>query len=389
MDALTDSVRRISLVQSRRIVVKIGSALLVDGAEGKLRQDWLDSVLDDVVALKKRGHEVILVSSGAIAMGRHILNLGSGALRLEESQAAAAAGQIMLSHAWQDGLQRRGHICAQALLTNQDTQDRRRYINARNTLTTLLKMGAIPLVNENDTISTSEIRFGDNDRLAAWVAQMTSADMLVLLSDIDGLYDADPRNNADARFIDHITEITPEIEAMAGQPNAAAGVGSGGMITKLMAARIAMDGGCHMVITNGEGLNPLSAIENGARHSLFEAQTSPKRARKHWIGHMLAATGQIHVDAGAARALTQGKSLLAAGIAGLGQARFLKGDPVDVLGPRGEVIGRGFVNYPSEALLRIQGRNSAEIPDILGYEGSKSVIHVDNFALLAPGQTTG
>ncbi|HVZ27380.1 MAG TPA: glutamate 5-kinase, partial [Rhizomicrobium sp.] len=298
--------------KARLVVVKVGSALLVDGLTGELRRGWLQSLCDDVAGLKKDGKQVILVSSGAIALGRRALKLKSGALRLEESQAAAAAGQVRLAEAYADIFAGRNIVAAQILLTLGDTEERRRYLNARATLNTLLDLGAVPVINENDTVATAEIKFGDNDRLGARVASMMGADQLVLLSDVDGLYTADPRSDADARHIAEVAAITDEIEAMA--TGSVSGVGRGGMASKLIAARIATAAGADVIIARGETLHPLASIGGDARHTIFRASTTPSQARKRWIAGVLKPEGVLVIDDGAVRALTQGKSLLPAGI---------------------------------------------------------------------------
>ncbi|HWJ06455.1 MAG TPA: glutamate 5-kinase, partial [Steroidobacteraceae bacterium] len=315
------------LAGARRVVVKIGSALLVEKTTGRLNRAWLEAFATDVAALRARGQEVILVSSGAIALGRRELGLAPGKLRLEESQAAAAVGQIRLAHAWKDVLGQHEFTAAQMLLTLGDTEERRRYLNARGTLETLLRLGGIPVINENDTVATAEIRYGDNDRLAARVAQMASADCLVLLSDVDGLYTADPTADPTARHIPEVTQITPEIEGMAG--GSASDVGSGGMTTKVMAGRIAIAAGCDMCIAIGRELRPLERIETGARCTWFVAQSSPRTVRKQWIAGLLKPAGTLHVDAGAALALRGGKSLLPAGVTSV-DGRFDRGDAVVV-----------------------------------------------------------
>jgi len=366
------------VADAERVVVKIGSALLVDKATGELRREWLESVGEDIAAAKRRGQEVLVVSSGAIALGRRRLSLAGGALRLEESQAAAAVGQIALAHAYQETLARFGFTVAQILLTIDDTEERRRYLNARSTLGTLLKLGAIPVINENDTVATTEIRFGDNDRLGARVAQMISADCLVLLSDIDGLYTADPTSDPTARFIPEVREISPEIEAMAGKPRS--GVGSGGMVTKIAAARIAMGAGCRMVIASGKPLHPIGRIDDGAAVTWFVPQGTPAAQRKQWIAGSLNPQGSIRVDAGAVAALLGGKSLLPAGVlevAGL----FGRGDAVLVLGPDGRVLGRGLSAYSADDARRIMGHKSGEIEDLLGYRGRDEMIHRDDLVL--------
>ena len=367
------------LARARRVVVKIGSALLVDAATGRLNRAWLETLAADLAALRKRGQEVILVSSGAIALGRRQLGLAPGRLRLEESQAAAAVGQIRLAHAWKEVLEQHELAVAQMLLTFGDTEERRRYLNARNTLETLLKLGAIPVVNENDTVATAEIRYGDNDRLAARVAQMASADCLVLLSDVDGLYTADPTVDVTAQFVPEVTRITPAIEAMAG--GSASDVGTGGMATKVMAGRIALAAGCNMCIAVGREPHPLDRIEAGARCTWFVAEESPKTVRKQWIAGLLKPAGTLHVDAGAARALRSGKSLLPAGVTRV-EGRFDRGDAVVVRDADGLELARGLCAYSSEAARRVCGRRSQELEAILGYRGRDEMIHRDDLVLL-------
>ncbi|MBM3586185.1 MAG: glutamate 5-kinase, partial [Alphaproteobacteria bacterium] len=321
------------LAAAKRIVVKIGSALLVEGPSGRIRQAWLEALAEDLAGLRARGQEVLVVTSGAIAIGRRLLGLATGELRLEEKQAAAAAGQIRLAHAYQEALGRHGLGCAQLLLTLEDTESRRRHLNARGTVATLLRLGAIPVINENDTVATAEIRFGDNDRLAARVAQMAGSDVLVLLSDIDGLYDRDPRIDPAARLVPEVRAITPAIEAMAGAVRP--GDSSGGMVTKLAAARIALGAGCHMVIADGRVTHPLSGLARaGAPCTWFLAQANPLTARKRWIAGALQPSGTLYVDAGAAGALAAGKSLLPAGVVRVSGA-FGRGDAVLVAGPDG------------------------------------------------------
>jgi glutamate 5-kinase len=386
-----------ALAGAKRLVIKIGSALLVDDG-GLVRHAWLDALVDDIVRCRVRGQEVIIVSSGAIAVGRRHLGLAGRALRLEEKQAAAATGQIRLAHAYQEALGRHGITVAQILLTPDDTEARQRHLNARATFAQLLALGAIPVVNENDTIATAEIRFGDNDRLAARVAQMVSADMLVLLSDIDGLYTADPRHDPEARHIPLLSEITGEIEAMAG--SAPPGYSSGGMVTKLAAARIAMGAGCHMLIAQGRpgqgrpqsrsrdrARGPLAAIEAGAKASLFLPLAEPRSARKAWIAGAVNPAGAVIVDDGAARALRQGKSLLPAGVVAA-EGSFERGDCVAVRTRAGAEAGRGLSAYASGDIQRIAGHKSGEIATILGYRGRDEIIHRDDFVLTeTPGET--
>jgi glutamate 5-kinase len=367
------------LARARRVVVKVGSALLVERSTGRVNRAWLETLAADVAALRARGQEVVLVSSGAIALGRRQLDLGRGKLRLEESQAAAAVGQIRLAHAWKEVLEKHEFTVAQVLVTLGDTEVRRRYLNARNTLETLLKLGAIPVINENDTVATAEIRYGDNDRLAARVAQMASADCLVLLSDVDGLYTADPTLDPSAKFIPEVTRITPEIEAMAG--GSASDVGSGGMSTKIMAGKIALAAGCSMCIAVGREPHPLRRIEAGGRCTWFVAEASPRTMRKQWIAGSLKPTGTLHVDAGAAGALRAGKSLLPAGVTRV-EGRFDRGDAVTVRGPDGVELARGLSAYSSEDARRVCRRRSGELEAILGYRGRDEIIHRDDLVLL-------
>ncbi len=368
------------LVQARRIVIKIGSALLVEQATGRLNRAWLETLAADIARLRARGQEVLLVSSGAIALGRRHLGLEPGKLKLDESQAAAAVGQIRLAHAWKEVLDAHELTVAQILLTFGDTEERRRYLNGRNTLSTLLKLGAIPLINENDTVATAEIRYGDNDRLAARVAQMISADCLVLLSDVDGLYTADPTRDSSAKFIPEIKGITAEIERMAG--GAASDVGSGGMATKIAAAKIAVGAGCHMCVALGHELHPLKRIETGARCSWFYPANNPTTVRKQWIAGSLKPAGELHVDAGAAAALKRGKSLLSAGVTRIG-GRFERGDALLVRSPEGKEIARGLSAYSSNDAERLCGRKSSEIEGILGYRGRDEMIHRDDLVVTA------
>ncbi|MDR3516951.1 MAG: glutamate 5-kinase [Azospirillaceae bacterium] len=372
-----------TLLDAHRLVVKIGSALLVDQGTGKIRLDWLDSLADDVAACRNRGQEVILVSSGAIAAGREHLGLVGRALRLDEKQAAAATGQIRLAHAYQETLARHGITVAQILLTLEDTEVRRRHLNGRSTLETLLRLNAVPVINENDTVATAEIRFGDNDRLAARVAQMASADTLVLLSDIDGLYTADPRRDPDARLIPEVAELTPEIEGMAGEPPP--GYSSGGMVTKIAAARIAMNAGCRMVIAKGKRLNPLAALERtpdqgGAPCTWFLASAEPRTARKRWIAGHLVVAGFVTVDDGALAALARGSSLLPAGIVAV-SGTFERGDLIAVHSPDGREVGRGLSAYSADDARLIMGHHSHDIAAILGDSGRDEMIHRDNLVL--------
>ncbi|HEX9772811.1 MAG TPA: glutamate 5-kinase [Steroidobacteraceae bacterium] len=374
--AVVNAAQRLS--EARRVVVKVGSALLVDAASGRLNRAWLEALALDLVDLRKRGQELVIVSSGAIALGRGQLGLPAGKPRLEESQAAAAVGQIRLAHAWKEVLEHHGVTVAQVLLTLGDTEQRRRYLNARSTLFTLLRLGAVPVINENDTVATAEIRYGDNDRLAARVAQMLSADCLVLLSDVDGLYSADPARDPTARFVPEVLRITPEIEAMAG--GAGSGVGSGGMGTKLAAGKIALSAGCHMCVASGRGAHPLRRIESGARCTWFIAEATPLTVRKQWIAGSLQPVGELQVDEGAVRALRDGRSLLPAGVSRV-TGRFDRGDAVVVRGPDGVEIARGLAAYSSSDAERIRGRRSQELESLLGFRGRDEMIHRDDLVL--------
>ena len=364
--------------RARRIVVKIGSALLVDRATGRLNSTWLQSLADDVAELTAAGKDVILVSSGAIALGRHVLGLPRGSLELEQSQAAAAVGQISLASSYQDIFRQRNRVVAQVLLTLGDTEERRRYLNARRTMDTLLAHKAIPVVNENDTVATAEIRYGDNDRLSARVASMMSADVLVLLSDIDGLYTAPPAIDPTARHIPEVRAITPEIEAMAG--DSASELSKGGMRTKIEAAKIAMGGGTSMVITTGETLHPLAAIGAGARCTWFLASSDPVAARKRWIAGQLEPAGHVTIDAGAEKALLSGKSLLPAGVRRL-EGTFDRGDAVVIRSADGRELGRGLIAYARADADLIIGKKSSEIETLLGHAGRAELIHRDDMAL--------
>lgn len=366
---------------ARRVVVKIGSALVVDDRTAAPRTAWLSGVAQDVAALRARGVEVILVSSGAIALARRALGLTRKKLRLEEKQAAAAVGQIRLAGAWAEALSAVGLNAAQLLLTLEDSEDRRRYLNARATLGTLLSLGCIPVINENDTVATAEIRFGDNDRLAARVAEMVEADALVLLSDIDGLYTADPRSNPDAAHLPVVPHITEEIMAMGGEPPP--GYSSGGMRTKLIAARIATGAGCAMAIALGKQDRPLAAMEQGARCTWFLPEGEGRSARKRWIAGSLAPLGVLVVDAGAARALARGSSLLPAGVRAV-EGSFGRGDPVSVRDEAGHELARGLSAYDVDAAKLIAGHRSEDLEKILGWRGRDEIIHRDDLVVLAP-----
>jgi glutamate 5-kinase len=367
------------LFEGNPIVIKVGSALLVDAGTGELRREWLQSLCEDINDFWGKGRHVLVVSSGAIALGRRALKLKPGPLKLEESQAAAAVGQVKLAEAYAEAFKINFHVAAQVLLTLGDTEERHRYLNARATLKTLLELGAIPVINENDTVATAEIRYGDNDRLAARVASMMEADVLVLLSDIDGLYTADPNRDLNARHIDRVTAITREIEAMAG--DSISGVGRGGMAAKIVAAKIATAAGCNVVIAKGSEINPIRAIRNGRRHTVFEASSTPAAARKRWIAGTLQPVGALIVDHGAVVALNKGKSLLPAGVRQI-EGRFERGDAVSVRDQQGKEVARGLVAYDVSDAERIAGKKSAEIEAILGYRGREEMIHRDDLAML-------
>ena len=367
-----------TLADFRRVVVKVGSSLLVDVRAGRLRESWLASLAADLADFHRGQRDVLVVSSGAIALGRAVLKLASGPLKLEDSQAAAAVGQIALARTWTEALSRHGIIAGQVLVTLGDTEERRRYLNARSTIDTLLQWRAVPVINENDTVATNEIRFGDNDRLAARVATMVSADLLVLLSDIDGLYDAPPDTNAEARHIPRVSRITPEIEAMAGA--AGSELSRGGMQTKIEAARIATNAGTHMVIASGGIEHPLRAIAEGARCTWFLTAANPVTARKKWIAGALELKGTLTIDAGAVAALRRGKSLLPAGVVGV-EGSFARGDAVIIRGRHGAEIGRGLCAYDADDAQKIKGRSSADIASILGFSGRAEMVHRDDLAV--------
>jgi glutamate 5-kinase len=363
--------------QARRLVVKIGSALLVDRALGELRFDWLTSLAQDVADIKARGTDVVLVSSGSIALGRRVLALPDGTLGLEQSQAAAAVGQIQLARAYEQVLAPHGITTAQVLVTLEDSADRRRYLNMRSTMETLLSLGAVPIVNENDTVATDEIRYGDNDRLAAQVAATVGADQLVLLSDVDGFYSANPNVDPTAKRFDVIDDITPEIEAMAG--DGVSGLSKGGMKTKLMAAKTCVAAGCSMVITEGSVLSPLRALQKGANCTWFMAMGNPHDARKRWISSMKP-MGSITIDDGAVRALMQGKSLLPAGVIAV-SGQFRRGDMVTILDKSGRDVGQGLAAYAAQEAKALIGCNSSQIEKILGYAGRSALVHRDDMAI--------
>jgi len=367
-----------ALADFRRIVVKVGSSLLVDAVAGRVKEEWLASLAQDIAALHGGQRDVLVVSSGAIALGRSVLRLSPGQLKLEDSQAAAAVGQIALARIWAEILSRHGITAGQVLVTLQDTEERRRYLNARSTIERLLEWRAVPVINENDTVATNEIRYGDNDRLAARVATMASADLLVLLSDIDGLYDAPPGENPHAKLVPLVSQITPEIEAMAGA--AGSELSRGGMQTKIEAAKIATRAGTHMVIASGRVPHALDAIAQGAPCTWFLTPANPVTARKKWIGGSLEPKGTLIIDAGAVAALRRGKSLLPAGVIRV-DGQFARGDAVIIRGPDGDEVGRGLVAYDAGDAERIKGRSSADILLILGFEGRTEMVHRDHLVL--------
>jgi glutamate 5-kinase len=367
-----------NLTQAKRLVIKIGSALLVDETSG-LRRTWLRALAADIVRLRARGQEVVLVSSGAVALGADTLGTANTKRRLQDSQAAAAVGQVRLAHAWQETLDEHDITVAQILLTIEDTETRRRYLNARDTIETLLSIGAVPVINENDTVATQEIRYGDNDRLAARVAQMVSADCLVILSDVDGLFTQNPDNHEGAELVPLIDEITPDIEAMAGEPKRM-GVGSGGMITKVIAAKIAVASGCGVLLVNGTHDQPIAHFEATQTGTWFAAKASSISQHKQWLAGTLIAAGKLVVDAGAQQALQEGKSLLPTGVLGV-DGDFQRGDTLAICDEAGTELARGLAAYSSDDARRIMGHNSRDIEDILGYRGRGELIHRDNLVL--------
>ncbi len=363
------------LLKAKRLVLKIGSSLLVDETTGRVKNTWLNALADDILAARERGQQIVVVTSGAGAIGRRVLGLPAGKLLLPQKQAAAAVGQIRLAHYYQEVLAERGLKVAQILLTLDDSEDRKRYLNARNTLNTLLDLGVIPVINENDTVATSEIKVGDNDRLGARVAQMVSADALVIFSDIEGLYTANPRKDPAAKLIPVVEKMTPEIEAMA--DGAGSSVGTGGMATKLMAARLCMEAGCDMAIALGSELHPLTRMEKTGKGTWFLADKSPVSARKAWIGGAIKPRGTLVLDSGAVKALDKGKSLLPAGIKAV-KGEFGRGDAVVLEDENGAFLGKGLVAYDSKDAALIAGRHSSEIESVLGYHGADEIIHRDD-----------
>ena len=382
MTASVNSVRSAmktpALADFRRVVVKVGSSLLVDAQAGGLKESWLASLAADLAGLHRNKRDLLIVSSGAVALGRAVLRLPGGPLKLEDSQAAAAVGQIALARTWTEALSRHGIIAGQVLVTLGDTEERRRYLNARSTIDTLLQWRAIPVINENDTVATNEIRYGDNDRLAARVATMVSADLLVLLSDVDGLYDAPPEESAAAKHVPSVARITPEIEAMAGA--APSELSRGGMQTKIEAARIATNAGTHMVIASGRREHPLRAITEGARCTWFLTAANPVTARKKWIAGALEPKGALTIDAGAVAALRRGKSLLPAGVVAIDGA-FARGDAVVIRGPDGVEVARGLCAYDADDAQKIRGRPSANIASLLGFSGRAEMVHRDDLVV--------
>ena len=367
-----------ALAEFRRIVVKVGSSLLIDAEAGRVKQGWLASLVEDVARFHGERRDLLVVSSGAIALGRAVLKLPRGPLKLEDSQAAAAVGQIELARTWAAALAVHGLSAGQILVTLGDTEERRRYLNARSTIAKLLEWRAVPVINENDTVATNEIRYGDNDRLAARVATMVSADLLVLLSDVDGLYDAPPGTNANATLVPVVERITPQIEAMAGTANSE--LSRGGMQTKIEAGKIATTGGTHMVIASGRIDHPLRAIAGGARATWFLTPVNPVTSRKKWIAGSLEPKGTLTIDAGAVAALRRGNSLLPVGVIRV-DGQFARGDAVIVRGPDGAEIGRGLVAYDAGDAEKVRGRPSSDVMLLLGIEGRAEMIHRDDLAL--------
>lgn len=369
-----------SLAGYKRITIKVGSALLVDPQSGTPRTRWLESLAEDIAALKRDGHEIIIVSSGAISLGRRVLGMTAKYLPLDQNQAAASVGQIALSQAWRDALMAHGVTTGQILITPNITEERRHYLNARTTISTLLTLGAVPIINENDTVATAEIRYGDNDRLSARVAAMLGADLLIILSDVDGLYTAPPATDPQAEHIAHVAAITPAIEAMAG--GAASHLSRGGMTTKIEAGKIATPSGTAMIITKGSDPHPLAGLAKGARHTLFAANQSPAAARKRWILGTLDVSGTIAVDAGAARALLRGKSLLPIGVTAV-TGDFSRGDAVSIVAPDGTEIARGLAGMSSTEAQMARGKKSQAIIGLFGENNRTELVHADNLVLLS------
>ena len=368
-----------ALAPYRRLTIKIGSATIVDSRTGKIKSDWLAALVEDLATLKDQGVALVVVSSGAIALGRGLLGLETVNLTLEQQQAAASAGQIALSQAWAQELAKHDIVAGQILITPNITEERRYFLNARTTISTLLALGAIPIINENDSVATAEIKYGDNDRLSARVATMIEADCLVLLSDIDGLYTAPPAKDPNAKHLDHVAAITAEVEAMAG--GAASHLSRGGMTTKIEAGKIATQAGTAMIIAKGTNLHPLRALVTGGKHTLFTAAESRAQARKRWIMGTLAPTGQIHIDPGAIRALLDGKSLLPIGVTSV-KGEFVRGDAVAILDPDGHEIARGLVALDREEAEQVKGKNSKRVGELLGLGARAELVHRDNLVVL-------
>lgn len=371
-----------TLSDAKRVVIKIGSAILVDDDTGEIDTDWLAAICKDIAEVMAQDKDVILVSSGAVALGRRALGLPAKSLTLAQKQACAATGQTILTRAYGDALRPHGVTTAQALLTLENTEDRRRWLNARATLGTLVEMGILPIINENDTVATDEIRYGDNDRLAARTAIMIGADTLILLSDIDGLYTQDPRINSSAKHLPEIVDLTEGIMSMGGGVNKGAGVGSGGMATKLAAAQIATAAGCHMCVMDGAAPAPLSRLKAGAKCTWFIASDVPQNARNRWIGSALDIKGTLTLDAGAVAALENGKSLLSAGVIAIA-GDFKKGDAVNITSEDGTEVARGLIAYDAKDAHEIRGKNSSDIETVLGYHNGDALVHSDNLVVIA------
>jgi glutamate 5-kinase len=367
----------LALSDYRRLVIKVGSTLLVDDS-GQLNRAWLDELADDVAALARDGHEILIVSSGAVAIGSSVLGINKKRARLEDLQAAAAAGQVQLVHAYQEALRRHDIVAAQILLTPDDTEDRRRFLNARRTLAKLLERSVVPVINENDTVATTEIRYGDNDRLAARIAQLVMADALLLLSDVDGFYTADPGTDDNARHIPVVENISDEMLSMAGETRS--DVGTGGMSTKVQAARIATHAGCSTIIASGAGAHPVRALQDGAKYTVFQASATPAAARKQWLAGLLEVAGELHLDDGAVKALSDGSSLLPVGVVSV-SGNFSRGDVVTLKDASGHEIGRGLAEYSVDEAARLVGLQSDKIESVLGYRGRATMVHRDELVL--------
>jgi len=365
------------LSEYRRLVIKVGSSLLI-GSDDKVHRGWLEGLAENIATLKSHGQEVLIVSSGAIAIGSTVLGINKRRARLEDLQAAAAAGQVQLVTAWQEALALHGIVAAQVLLTPEDTENRRRFLNARGTLEKLLDHSVVPIINENDTVATEEIRYGDNDRLAARVAQLVMADALILLSDVDGLYTADPGSGGAAEHIPEVRKITDEIQAMAGETRS--DIGSGGMSTKVQAARIATHAGCSTVIASGAIERPLDALAAGGTCTIFRAEGTPAAARKQWLAGALEVCGELRLDDGAVSALNGGKSLLPVGVTEV-VGNFRRGDVVTLVDAQGNELGRGLAEYSSDEATRLAGCHSEQIEERLGYRGRSVMVHRDELVL--------